>query len=78
MMTIVMIMVINGMMMMMKINFLTGTMVIKNGRLKKPQQKKSSYPLLGIHEDIGIGARRRKKRDQKMTWSCDWILNILT
>ena len=48
MMTIMMMMVIIGMMMviiemmmMMKINFLSGTMVIKNGRLKKKKEKKN-------------------------------------
>ena len=37
MITIMMMLVIIGMMIMMKINFLSGTMVIKNERLKKPQ-----------------------------------------
>ena len=41
MMTIMMVMVIIGIMMIMKVIFLSGTMVIKNERLKKPQQKKS-------------------------------------
>ena len=48
MMTIMMMMVIIGMMMviiemmmMMKINFLSGTMVIKNGRPKKKKEKKN-------------------------------------
>ena len=36
MMTIMMMMVVIGMMM-MKINLLSGTMVIKNGKFKKPQ-----------------------------------------
>ena len=34
---------------------LSGIMVIKNARLKKSQSKKSSYLLLGIHQDGGIG-----------------------
>ena len=38
MMTIMMMMVVIGIMMMiMKINFLSGAMVVKDGRLKKPQ-----------------------------------------
>ena len=37
MMTIMMMMVIIGIMMIMKVIFLSGTMVIKNERLKKPQ-----------------------------------------
>ena len=56
MMTIMMRMVVIGLMMMMiKINFLSSTMVIKNGRLKKQKLKKSFYPLLGTHQGGGIG-----------------------
>ena len=47
-----MMMVIIGMMM---TNFLGGTKAIKNGKLKKPQQSKNSYLLLGIHQGGGIG-----------------------
>ena len=55
MMTIMMRMVVIGLMMMIKINFLSSTMVIKNGRLKKQKLKKSFYPLLGTHQGGGIG-----------------------
>ena len=41
MMTIMMMMAVIGMMMMMKINFLSGMMVIKNGRHKKHKFKNS-------------------------------------
>ena len=43
---------------------LNGTMVIRPGRHKKPQQKNYFYPLPGIHQDIGIGVcqKTRKKR----------------
>ena len=42
-------------------------MDIKNGRLKKPQLKKSYYPLLGIHQGGGIGAcQKTKKRERKI------------
>ena len=50
------------MMMMMKIIFLNGTMVIKNERLKKPQEKKNSCLLLGIHHGGGIGVSPRMKK----------------
>ena len=49
------------MMMMIKPNFLSDKMVINKGKLQKPQQKKSSYPLLGTHQDTGIGVSCRKK-----------------
>ena len=66
MMTIMVMMVVIGVMM-MEINFLSGMMDIKNGRLKKPQLKKSYYPLLGIHQSGGIGAcQKTKKRDRKI------------
>ena len=61
MMTFAMIMVIIGMI--VKINFLSYIIGIKNAKHKKHKLKKSSYPLLGIHQDGGIGVRRRKKRD---------------
>ena len=65
MMAIIMMMVVIGMMM-MKINFLSGMMAIKNGRLKKSQLKKGSYPLLGTHQGGGIGEflRMRKKKQR--------------
>ena len=57
MMTIMM--VIIGM---VKIDFLSG-----NEKPKKPQQKKSPYPLPDIHQDIGIGVCwKMKKRDRKI------------
>ena len=66
MMNIMVMMVVIGMMI-MKINFLIGMMDIKNGRLKKPQLKKSYYPLLGIHQGGGIGAcKKTKKRERKI------------
>ena len=49
------------MMMMMKENFLSGMMDIGLIRLKKPQQKKSSYPLLGIHQGGRIGVCQKMK-----------------
>ena len=56
MMTIMMMMVVIGVMMMMiKINFLNGTMVMKNKRFKKQKYKKSSYSLLGTHQGGRIG-----------------------
>ena len=46
---------------------LSGMMDIKNRRLKKPQLKKSYYPLLGIHQGGEIGAcQKTKKRDRKI------------
>ena len=67
MMTIMMMMVVIGMMMMMKINFLSGTMAIKNAWPRKHKLKKNSYPLLGTHQDIGIGAcQKMRKRDRKI------------
>ena len=53
---------VNIVMMMMKIIFLNGTMVIKNERLKKPQEKKNSCLLLGIHHGGGIGVSPRMKK----------------
>ena len=46
--------------MMMKINVLSGTMVIKNGRLRRHKLRKNFCPLLGIHQDGGIGACQKK------------------
>ena len=70
---IMMMMVVIGMML-MKINFLSGMMTIKNGRLKKSQLKKGSYPLLGTHQGGGIGVflRMRKKKQKRCghkTWT---------
>ena len=48
----------NGMMTIiiaMMMALLSGTMVIKNTGPIRPQQKKSSYPLLGTHQGNGIG-----------------------
>ena len=61
--------------MMMKIIFLSGTMTIKNERLKKLQQKKSSYPLLGTHQGGGIGVflRMRKKRQKNFFLPSDML-----
>ena len=60
MMTIMMMMVVIGMMM-MKIQFLSGTMAIKNGRLRRQKLKKSLCLLLGIHQGIGIGVCQETK-----------------
>ena len=66
MMAIMMLIVIIEIMMIMKINFLSGTMGIKNKRLKKPQQKKNCCLLPGIHQDIGIGVcHKMKNKKQK-------------
>ena len=48
----------------MMMNLSSGTMVKRPGRLKKPQEKKGPYPLLGIHQGTGIGVspRMRKKK----------------
>ena len=55
-----------GIMMMMKINFLSGTMVIRNERFRKQRLRKNSCLLLGIHQDIGIGVcQKMKKKKQK-------------
>ena len=45
---------------------LNGMIVIKNGRRRKQILRKSFYLLLGIHQDIGIGAcqKTRKKRQK--------------
>ena len=40
-------------------------MVIKNGRLKKQKSKKSSYPLLGTHQDGWTGVSLKMKQKQK-------------
>ena len=55
-----------GMMTLMKIIFLSSIKGIKNERLKKPQKKKSSYPLLGTHHAGGIGVvpKTRRKRQK--------------
>ena len=48
------------------IGLLSGMMVIKNEKLKKQILKKSSYLLLGIHQDIGISVcQKMKKKKQK-------------
>ena len=48
------------------IGLLSGTRVIKNEKLKKQILRKSSYLLLGIHQDIGIGVcQKMKKKKQK-------------
>ena len=49
-------------MMMMKINFLSGMMAIKNRRLKKFLQKKSSYALIGTPQGTGIGVCQKTKK----------------
>ena len=48
----------------MMINLLSGMKVIKNARLKKPQENKGSYPLLDIYQGPGIGVflRMGKKK----------------
>ena len=46
----------------MKIVFLSGIKVIKNERLKKPQQKKSSYLLLGTPYGGRIGVFLKLKK----------------
>ena len=54
------------MIIMTMINVLNVSMVIRNERLKKPQQKKGSYLLLSIHQDGGIGVfLKMKSRRQK-------------
>ena len=61
MMTIMMIMAIIGSLgVMMKINVLSGTMIIKNRRPRKHKLRKNSCPLPGIHHDGGIGACQKK------------------
>ena len=66
MVTIMMMMVITGIIMMMKINILSGTIVIKNERLRKQRLRKNSCLLLSIHQDIGIGVcQKMKKKEQK-------------
>ena len=57
MMTIMMMM-----MMMIKINFLSGTMAIKNGRPRRQKLKKGFCVLLGIHQGGGIGACQKMKK----------------
>ena len=54
MMTMIMIVIIE-MMMIMKTNFLNGTKVIKNEKLKKQRLRKYFCLLLGIHQDGEIG-----------------------
>ena len=51
---------------MMIMDLMNGMKAIKNARLKKPQLKENSYPLLGIHQDGGIGSYQetRKKRQK--------------
>ena len=52
---------------MMKTNFLNGTMAVKNERPRKHKLKKISFQLLGIHQDIGIGAcQETRKKTQKI------------
>ena len=68
MMTIMMMVVFIGIMV-MKINFLSGTMAIKNGRLRRRKLKNNFFLLLGIHQGGGIGARQKmKKGTQKHYW----------
>ena len=50
-----MMMVVIGMMIMMKTNFLSYVMPIKNGSPRRPKLKKGSYPLPGIPQGGGIG-----------------------
>ena len=49
----------------MMINLLSGTMVINNGRLKKRKLKKSSCGSLGNHQDGGIGAFLKTKKEKQ-------------
>ena len=36
---------------------------------KKPQQKKNSYPLLGIHQVTGIGVFLKTKKETEKLWA---------
>ena len=65
MMTIMMIMVVIGMMMKMKIIFLSGTMVIKNKRFKKHKLRKTFYPFPGSHQDTGTGVCQKMKNKRQ-------------
>ena len=51
-----------GIMMMMRINFLSGMMVIKNERLRKQRLRKNFGLLLGIHQDIGTGVCQKMRK----------------
>ena len=64
-MTIMMIMVVIGMMMKMKIIFLSGTMVIKNKRFKKHKLRKTFYPFPGSHQDTGTGVCQKMKNKRQ-------------
>ena len=56
--------------MMMKISFLSGTMLIKNGRLRGHKLRKNFCPLPGIHQDGGIGVcLMTRKKGQKNSGS---------
>ena len=50
---------------MMIMRLLSGMKVIKNKRLKKQRLRKSSYPLLGIHQDGEIGVFLKMKKERQ-------------
>ena len=61
-----MMMVVIGIMMMMKkINFFSGTMAIKKGRLRRQKLKESSCLLLGTHQGVGIGVSPKTKKKKQ-------------
>ena len=60
-------MVIIEIIMVMKIKFLGGMMGIKKERPRKQRLRKSSYLLLDIHQDIGIGVCQKMKNKTNKT-----------
>ena len=76
MMTNMMMVVVIAMMIIMRTNFLSAMMVIKIERLKTPQQRKNSCPLLGIPQDNGIGVMLddEKKETKNMGINMDFFV----
>ena len=48
--------------MMMEVNFLSGTMFTKNRRPRRHKLRKNSCPLLGIHQDDEIGVIQKTRK----------------
>ena len=49
----------------MMMRFLSGIKTMKNGKPKNQKQRKSSYTLLGIHQDIEIGVCQKTKNKRQ-------------
>ena len=49
----------------MMLRFLSGIKTMKNGKPKNQKQRKSSYTLLGIHQDIEIGVCQKTKNKRQ-------------